>query len=126
MDFDPWLTSFDSCLDTIVLSPASGSNIVGSQHTVTATVEDDAGEPVEGIVLFFYITSGPHTGLNGNATTDVHGMGTFTYTGTQNGTDTIEASFADFHGRTRTSNSVTMTWGPVNNPPEAICRDVRV
>jgi hypothetical protein len=78
------------------------------------------------MVVSLAITAGPHAVQNGNATTDVHEMGTFTYTGTLEGTDTIEASFADFHGRTRTSNSVTMTWGPVNNPPVAMCRNVTV
>jgi len=92
------------------LSPASDTNFVGSQHTVTATVEDDSSEPVEGIVLFFYITSGPHAGLNGNDTTDSNGEATFTYVGTLTGTDTIEASFGDFYGRTITSNTVTKTW----------------
>src|SRR3990167_6927925 len=64
VDFTPWRTAFDSCLETIVLSTASETNFIGSQHTVTATVENDSSEPVEGIVLFFYITSGPHAGLN--------------------------------------------------------------
>src|SRR3990167_1455081 len=91
VDFTPWRTAFDSCLETIVLSPASETNLVGSQHTVTATVENDSSEPVEGIVLFFYITSGPHAGLNGNDTTDSNGEATFTYVGTLTGTDTIEA-----------------------------------
>ena len=110
VDFTPWSGSFDGCFATISLSPLSDTNDVGTQHTVTATVEDDAGEPLEGIVLFFYITSGPHAGQNGNDTTDTNGEATFTYTGTLNGADTIEASFVDFHGRTITSNTVTRTW----------------
>jgi len=113
VDFSPWRTAFDSCLDTIVLTPYSETNFIGSQHTVTATVETVEGEstePIEGIVLFFYITSGPHAGVNGNDTTDANGQATFTYTGTTEGTDTIEASFSDFYGRTTTSNSVTKTW----------------
>ncbi len=110
VDFTPWLSSFDSCLESIVLSPASDTNFVGSLHTVTATVEDEAGDPIEGVVVFFYITSGPHAGLNGNDTTDSNGQATFTYTGTTDGTDTIEATFVDFHGRTITSHAVTKTW----------------
>ncbi|TVM04164.1 MAG: hypothetical protein CV087_01850 [Candidatus Brocadia sp. WS118] len=126
VDYDPWRTAFDSCLETIVLSPASGTNIVGSQHAVTAEVLDESDNPVEGIVVSFVITAGPHAGQNGTDATDANGQATFNYTGTLEGTDTIDAGFVDFHGRTRTSNSVTMTWGPSNNPPVAMCRNVTV
>jgi hypothetical protein len=66
---------------------------------------------MEGIVLFFYITSGPHQGYNGNGTTDSNGQATFTYMGSAEGTDQIVGSFSDFHGRTITSAPVMMTWG---------------
>ena len=116
VDYTPFRTAFDSCLETIVLSPASETNLVGSQHTVTATVEDESAEPIEGIVVSFNITSGPHAGGNVTDTTDANGEATFTYTGTLEGTDTIEASFVDFHGRTRTSNAVTKTWEAAATP----------
>jgi hypothetical protein len=110
VDYTPWLTADDACLLTVSLSPLSETNLIGSQHTVTVTVEDEASDPIEGKVVFFYITSGPHAGTNGNDTTDANGEATFTYTGTLVGTDTIEASISDFFGRTITSNSVTKTW----------------
>ena len=111
VDFTPWSGSFDGCLATINLNQLSDTNLVGEQHTVTATVEDDASaDPIEGIEVSFNITSGPHAGQNGSDTTDSNGEATFTYTGTLNGADTIEASFVDFHGRTITSNAVTKTW----------------
>ncbi len=128
VDYTPWLSAFDTCLATINLSPLSDTNPLGTLHTVTATVEDDAGEPMEGIVLFFYITSGPHQGYNGNGTTDSNGEATFTYTGSAEGTDEIVGSFVDFHGRTITSDTVTKTWeyAVVNNPPVAQCTEVSV
>ncbi len=113
VDYTPWLTADESCLETIILTPYSETNFIGSQHTVTATVgivDGESTEPIEGKVVFFYITSGPHAGTNGNDTTDANGEATFAYTGTLEGTDTIEASISDFFGRTITSNSVTKTW----------------
>lgn len=126
VDYEPWLTASDSCFGTVVLEPASGANVVGSEHTVIAEARDESDIPVEGVVVSFVITAGPHAGLNGNDTTDASGQAAFSYTGTLEGTDTIVASFVDFHGRTRTSNSVTMTWGPINTPPVALCRNVTV
>ena len=118
VDYTSWLTAFDSCLSTIVLSPSSAINPLGTTHTVTATVKDDASNPIDGMVLSFNIISGPHAGQNGTATTYSNGQAEFTYTGTAVGTDTINASFVDFHGRTVTSSAVTKTW--VSTPPTAI------
>jgi parallel beta-helix repeat protein len=120
VDFTPWRTAFDSCLETIALSPVSATNIVGSQHTVTATVEDESAEPIEGIKVSFDITFGPHLGGNGTDTTDSNGQATFTYTGTSVGDDTIEASFVDFYGRTITSNAVTKTWEVISTPQRTL------
>ncbi|MCC7210605.1 MAG: right-handed parallel beta-helix repeat-containing protein [Candidatus Brocadia sp.] len=110
VDYTPWLTAFDSCLETIVLSPGSATNPIGTQHTVTATIKNEAPEPIPDMVVSFEITSGPHAGVTGTDTTAANGQATFTYTGTQEGTDIIEASFVDFHGRTITSGPVTKTW----------------
>jgi hypothetical protein len=95
----------------IVLGPASASNPVGTQHTVKAKVADDNGDPVEGVLVTFDVTSGPNAGQNGTATTDENGEATFTYTGGGGaGTDEIQASFEDSEGMTRTSNVVTKEW----------------
>lgn len=94
----------------IILGPTSATNPVGTQHTVTATVQDDNGDPVVGRNVDFSIVSGPHAGLTGSDTTDANGEATFTYTGTSTGTDTIEASFVNSEAETETSNQVTKTW----------------
>src|SRR5262249_25134104 len=55
------------------------------------------------------------TGANpttGTATTDANGQATFTYTGTQPGTDTIQATAATF------SDTATVHW--VNTPPSVL------
>ncbi|OOP54930.1 MAG: hypothetical protein AYP45_17645 [Candidatus Brocadia carolinensis] len=94
----------------IILGPTTATNPVGTQHTVTATVQDDNGDPVAGRNVDFSIVSGPHAGLTGSDTTDASGHATFTYTGTTAGTDVIEASFVDSNGQTKTSNQATKTW----------------
>src|SRR3990170_7365882 len=68
--FTQWRTAFDSCLETIVLSPPSDTNYVGSQHTVTAEVLDEDDNNVVGVVVSFEITAGLHAGQNGTDTTD--------------------------------------------------------
>lgn len=110
VDYTPWLTEFDSCLETIVLNPGSATNPIGTQHTITATIKNEALEPIPDMVVSFEITSGPHDGVTGTDTTDAKGQAVFTYTGTLEGTDIIEASFVDFHGRTITSSPATKTW----------------
>ena len=95
----------------IVLGPASASNPVGTQHTVTAKVADENGDPVQGKLVTFEVTSGPNVGETGTDTTDANGEATFTYTGDGGaGTDEIEASFEDSQENTKTSNTVTKEW----------------
>ena len=113
VDFTPWVSSFDSCSESIVLSPVSEMNPIGSSHTVTATITDASLVPAPNIMVNFRITSGPHAGTYGNDTTDVNGQATFSYTGTTEGTDVIEASYVDFLGRTITSSPATKTWETV-------------
>ena len=106
----------------IVLSPTGVSNPVGTQHTVTAKVSNDNGDPVQGALVTFKVISGPNAGDNGTDTTDVNGEATFTYTGNGGvGTDQIQASFVDSQAITKTSNTVTQEWTPTeaNTPPVA-------
>ena len=94
----------------IVLSPASATNFLGTEHTVTAKVQDYDGNPVVGRTVDFAILSGPHSGTTGSATTDSDGLALFTYTGTAKGTDVIIASFVNNNGDTVDSNRVIKTW----------------
>ena len=81
---------------TLVLSPAAGTNPVGTSHTVTATLTDDFGDPVEGVTIRFTVTGSVAT--SGTCKTDAAGQCTFTYAGPSlPGADLITA-FADTNG----------------------------
>ena len=108
----------------ISLSPATATNDVGTDHTVTATVNDSLGDPVVGTTVTFEVVSGPNTGDTDTATTDANGVATFTYTGDGGvETDTIEASFVDSNNVTQTSRPVTKDWVPPpdQDPPITSC-----
>lgn len=99
----------------ILLAPISATNMVGTQHTVTATVQDDLGNPIVGRDVDFAIVSGPHAVIPAvTAPTDTNGEATFTYTGISIGTDIIEASFVNSQGDTVTSNQVSKEWTPID------------
>lgn len=100
----------------ILLAPVSASNPVGTSHTVTATVQDDLGNPIVGRDVTFTVVSGPHTGQTSTVPTDASGEATFTYTGTSTGTDVIEATMMDSSGNLVTSNQVTKEWYSVGGP----------
>jgi len=96
----------------IDLAPATATNIVGTNHTVTATISstDTNGHPAAGAgqLIEFDVVSGPNAGqtshpLNsgtcsppGDCTTDAGGQVSWTYmsNGTP-GTDTIQACFPE-------------------------------
>ena len=104
----------------ILLGPATATNDLGTQHTVTATVQDNDGDPVAGRDVTFDIVSGPHAGNTQVVATDANGQATYTYTGTSAGTDTIEASFMDSTGAPQTSNRVTKIWQDGGQPEPTV------
>jgi hypothetical protein len=101
--------------DEILLSPSSATATVGDQHTVTATVQDDDGNPVGSKRVNINVNSGPHAGYNLAETTDANGQVSFTYTGTAVGTDVIVASFMDNQDVVITSSEVTCIWEESGN-----------
>jgi hypothetical protein len=112
----------------VVLAPPDAINPVNTPHTVTATLQDSNGDPIEGRSVTFTITAGPNIGLSATALTDAAGQASFTYTSTVPGTDTIEASFVSNQDETVTSNAVSKTWNlvePPGNVPLTDFRDVR-
>jgi hypothetical protein len=94
----------------IVLGPVSATNPTGTNHTLTATVQDANGNPVSGTTVTFTATAGPNKGMTGTGVTDAKGHATFTYSSSATGTDTWTASFVDAAGATQTSNEATKTW----------------
>lgn len=75
----------------LVLTPATATNVVGTSHTVTATVTDAFGSPVlPGNTVTFAVTGANTAG--GTVATNASGVATFTYSGTHFGADVITAS----------------------------------
>ncbi|TMC50878.1 MAG: hypothetical protein E6J20_16595 [Chloroflexi bacterium] len=66
---------------TVMLSPLTGTNPVGTQHTVTATVNDLCSAPVSGATVHFTVTETTGNVITGMCTTGAAGTCTFTYTG---------------------------------------------
>ena len=78
---------------TLTLEPSTATNTVDAQHCVTATVEDQFGNPTPGIIVRFSVTGSVTTG--GFATTDADGEASFCYIGPAlPGSDVITA-YAD-------------------------------
>lgn len=92
------------------LSPDSGAGEVGTDHTVTALLTDDVGDPVGDTTIEFAVT-GAHS-TTGTATTDAAGNATFAYTGTTAGSDTISGCARPEAGEPCTAtDTVSFTWG---------------
>lgn len=98
-------------LPTISLTPATATNNIGTSHTLTATLVDANGKPMSGHKITFNVTSGPHVGMSGNNTTNSAGIATWSYVGTNVGTDNIIAMNYDQNGNIwTTSNDAQKTW----------------
>ncbi|HEV8597658.1 MAG TPA: SBBP repeat-containing protein [Candidatus Dormibacteraeota bacterium] len=107
---------------TLVLTPATDVNPVGTSHTVTATVTDASGNPIPDVVVRFAV-SGSVT-ASGQCTTDANGQCSFTYPGPEfPGEDAITA-YADTDGDNtqdvgEPSGAATKTW--VLPPSTPLC-----
>ena len=103
---------------TVGLSPASATNPVGTDHTVTAFAQAANGAPVPGVTISFKVLTGPNAGKTGSGTTGADGKTTFTYHDDGGaGTDTIQAYIVT-GATTLSSNIVSKIWGlacDVNN-----------
>lgn len=90
--------------NSLVLSPAiAGPNVAGTAQTMTATLKDSAGAPISNAMVQFTVT-GANT-ATGSATTNTSGVATFTYTGAQQGSDTVQATSGS-----AVSNTATVNW----------------
>lgn len=83
---------------TLELTPATDTNTVDDQHCVTATVRDQAGNPMAGITVNFSVSPTTfRTPPSGSDETDAAGEATFCYTSALPGSDVITA-YADTNG----------------------------
>ena len=88
---------------------------VGSSQTFTATLLDPQGNPRIGVTVNFTVA-----GVNatvGSAATATNGIASFSYTGSNTGTDTVQAT-ASVDGALLASNSLTAAW--LTPPPESV------
>ena len=100
--------------NSLTLAPASASNPVGTNHTVTATATTAAGAPAPGATVVFTVLSGPNAGAvtcsesgSGTNTTDNAGQARCTYHDNGGaGIDQIQASIGGL-----LSNVAQKTWG---------------
>ena len=99
----------------ITLEPATDSNVVGTDHTVTATVVDEFGNPLAGEAVHFVVTGGGAPDpAGGDDTTDASGEATFTFTNETAGANTVTACVdadagSDCDGG-ELSDTATKTW----------------
>jgi hypothetical protein len=105
---------------TLTLSPKTAENPVDTQHCVTATVKDVAGNPTPGITVRFTVTGSINT--SGSATTNASGVAQFCYIGPAlPGADAIYA-YADTNNNNMQDpgepfDTATKTWVlPVSTP----------
>jgi hypothetical protein len=110
----------------LTASPPTATNVIGENHTITATLVDQNGNPVSGQPVTFRVTSGPSTnsdidGVNTTpngvidiCTTAANGKCSVTYTSNTAGTDNISVfrdtnnNFVADAGEKQTT--VTKTW----------------
>ncbi|HEX2831379.1 MAG TPA: Ig-like domain-containing protein [Thermoanaerobaculia bacterium] len=90
--------------NSLVLSPATaGPNVKGITQTMTATLTGEANVPLSGEAVQFTVSGANN--LTGSATTNAEGIATFTYTGANAGTDSVQATAG-----TAVSNTATVNW----------------
>jgi hypothetical protein len=105
---------------TLELRPKTAVNPVDTRHCVTATVRDQFGNPMQGVLVRFEVSGSVTT--SGQATTDANGEATFCYQGpTFPGADAIKA-YADTNNNNMQDvgepfDTATKTWVlPVSTP----------
>lgn len=102
----------------ILLTQETDVNPVGTNHTVTAHVQNDLGAPVVGVLVTFTVTSGPNAGETYSEVTDASGHANFTYLGAGGpGIDQIQACFINSFQQEQCSNTLEKTWEQGENVP---------
>lgn len=112
LDSDVFIKAASFIAPELTLSPLTDTNLVGSSHTLTATLVDENGTAMPGETVTFTVTDGPNAGLTGTGVTDSNGKTTWNYVGAIPGTDTIVAT-----GAGKTSNKAFKTWEGVLPTP---------
>ncbi|MGA8723808.1 MAG: hypothetical protein WB565_02095 [Acidimicrobiales bacterium] len=87
---------------TLVLTPPTNTQAVGTTDTVTATITNPGGS-ISGQTVDFSV-SGVNGPMTGTGTTNASGVATFSYVGTNAGTDTVTGTFGSATG------TASVTW----------------
>lgn len=95
----------------LTLTPGQRTSQPGGEQTFTATVTDEAGNPVSG-ALVTWTESGTGELVQSDATTDSSGQAQARVTSNQRGTQTISASTSC--GDSPCEDSSVQNWGPAN------------
>lgn len=95
---------------TLTLAPPTQTDFVGTTATLTATLTNGCGGPLDGVDIGFKVTAGPNSGVTGSGLTDATGAAGFTYSSAVIGTDSVQAAVTNAVGFSRTSNLATVTW----------------
>jgi hypothetical protein len=90
---------------SLVLSPpAAGPDVRNTTQTLTALLKiANTGTPISGASVQFTVTGANPT--SGSATTDATGTATFSYTGANNGSDAVQATYT-----LQSSNTASVSW----------------
>jgi uncharacterized repeat protein (TIGR01451 family) len=110
---DAFILKLGTLVLTTTLDPAEATNNVGTEHCVIASVEDQLGNAVPGVTVFFNVTGAIVT--SGSVTTVAGGQATFCYVGPATpGADAITA-WADANGNgiqdpAELNATATKTW----------------
>ncbi|MDD4175597.1 MAG: Ig-like domain-containing protein [Bacteroidales bacterium] len=96
--------------ESIVLSQAVNNLPIGSTHTVTATLEDEENNPLEGVTVDFEVIAGPNAGNTFSAVTDANGQAMYSYVGNFPGVDQIQACFLNSLTLIQCSNVLNFQW----------------
>lgn len=91
----------------ILLTPSMQSLPVGDSATITASIQDDDGNPVPDREVSF-ATDGPNGGSPAMTNTGAGGTAEFTLDCDVDGTTTVVASFLDSNGDPQSSNTATV------------------
>lgn len=94
----------------LALQPANLSASGGSPVTASAVLTDASGAPLPNVTVNFNILSGPNAGQSGQDITDTQGNAHFTYTGTAQGADILQASVQNASTATLLSNQAVVNW----------------
>jgi RHS repeat-associated protein len=100
------------------LMPTTLSGAGGSPVTVTARLRDADGAALSNVFVDFSAVSGPNAGQTGQAVTDSLGNARFSYLGTAQGADVVQASVTNASGATVVSNDATITWQTASCGPD--------